>query len=145
MGRPRKDPALKAVGSNPSGTTRKVDAPDIEPDAPDAPSTLTAEARAHWNNIVPRLERKGSLDQTFIGELVILCEAWSRYIRAMKKCKGKEIITGPNGGPVYSPWYGVMNSAQDTYIKLSERFGLDPRSIRGVHSKQKTVTKRKTL
>ena len=145
MGRPRKPAADRAVNANKSGTTRPITAPDIEPDMPPPPFVLTDEAQAHWDLIVPRLDRKRVLDQVFAGELAILCECWGRYIRAKDQCLGNEVLISDKGGQYLSPIFNLMVNAESTYIKLSKRFGLDPESIRGVHSKQKAPAKRKTL
>jgi P27 family predicted phage terminase small subunit len=96
---------------------------------PEPPDWLSPEARAHWDRIVPelqRLELTKPLDQ---GALAAYCETWSRFVAAQMTIQVEgPFTTNANGMPAKHPAVLIVEAASKEIRAWSAEFGLTPSS-----------------
>lgn len=81
---PKKPTKIHMLNGNPSKIKDLgKNEPKPIPKAPKCPSWLDKEAKKEWRRIAPQLEKLGLLTQIDMAALVIYCESWSLYKRAM--------------------------------------------------------------
>jgi len=98
------------------------------PGAPNPPTWLSAEAKAEWRRIVPKLEAAGILATIDRAGLALVCEAWSEYRAADRilKREGLTYKSEEDGITRRHPMMKVKNDAAIRWAQLSQRFGLTP-------------------
>ena len=149
MGRRVDNDIKRIAGVAPAGNGRSapvVDAPEIEPGIPAVPPVVLSDPVAldHWAEIVPSLADKRVLDVTFVGNLSMLCKAWSEYVDACKRLDGEDLGSDDlESDRRIRRYVALRDSSRHAYMRLSDRFGLDPKNIKGVHSRKKTGRKEK--
>lgn len=96
---------------------------------PEAPDWLSPEARAHWNRVVPelqRLELTKPLDQ---GALAAYCETWARFVAAQMTIQVEgHYVKNANGVPAKHPAVLIAEAASKEIRAWSAEFGLTPSS-----------------
>jgi len=116
--------------------------PRLPVEAPDCPETMTGEAKAEWDRIVPRLMTAGVLTYVDRAILIAFCEAWSDYCDARALCRdsaGKPlvIIKTTNGNLILNPAVGARNKARHQLQSLAAVLGLSPADRSNVKSAPK--------
>lgn len=108
--------------------------------APDAPRTLSAEARKAWKRLLPELLHYNLLSRVDRDAFAMLCRTIGRLEqveRALEARSARLVDEGkdatealfdvtPNGLTVQSALYQVLNREQAKLHKLLENFGLRP-------------------
>lgn len=110
----------------PDAKTNTIDFPRARPEPPDH---LDKDARELFDRIADDLHHSGvarKFDGPSLGEY---CQAVSDVARFRKKIRedgGDEITKGPNGGAVYSPYYGLLKDARTRVKQFGALFGFAP-------------------
>jgi phage terminase small subunit len=66
--------------------------PAFERVAPEPPDFLDDEGRAEWDRVIADLEPLGLLKNSDRGTLVAYCEAWSRFVAAVKQYRSEGVV-----------------------------------------------------
>ena len=94
---------------------------------PAKPRSLTGEAAAEWNRIVPELERSGILSSIDRALLVRYCTAWADWVELdALLAQGSKIVRGQKGNLVRSPAWLMRRDAEQTLSELGRQLGLTP-------------------
>ena len=94
---------------------------------PTKPRSLTGEAAAEWNRIVPELERSGILSSIDRALLVRYCTAWADWVELdALLAQGSKIVRGQKGNLVRSPAWLMRRDAEQTLAELGRQLGLTP-------------------
>ena len=94
---------------------------------PAKPRSLTGEAAAEWNRIVPELERSGILSTIDRALLVRYCTAWADWVELDGLlAQGSKIVRGQKGNLVRSPAWLMRRDAEQTLAELGRQLGLTP-------------------
>ena len=94
---------------------------------PAKPRSLTGEAAAEWNRIVPELERSGILSTIDRALLVRYCTAWADWVELDQLlAQGSKIVRGQKGNLVRSPAWLMRRDAEQTLAELGRQLGLTP-------------------
>ncbi|MCC6238124.1 MAG: phage terminase small subunit P27 family [Dehalococcoidia bacterium] len=94
---------------------------------PTKPRSLTGEAAAEWNRIVPELERSGILSTIDRALLVRYCTAWADWVELdALLAQGSKIVRGQKGNLVRSPAWLMRRNAEQTLAELGRQLGLTP-------------------
>lgn len=135
---PKPKPAhLKLLAGNPGGRPIQVGPVcDLPRAAPLKPDTLTAEAAAEWDRIVPELEAVGMLTTVDRAALILYCESWAEYQAAGRVLQAENrILAVPiqsSRGEVVGerqelhPAVKLQREAFDRVVRLLKEFGLTP-------------------
>lgn len=132
MGRIAKPAGLKLVnGRGPgkdSGGRTVAPAPKFNRGAPDAPDSLSEEARAEWDRIVPGLDKLELLKPEDYAALVEHCETWSTYIACVALVRQDGIVlVNPENGRIYkNPALAAAEAAGAQLRASCREFGLTP-------------------
>ena len=134
-GPPKKPTVLKILQGNPGRKPLPKNEPKPVACQPDAPETLSADARKHWDKIAAQLAESGIMTALDSDALAAYCEAYSRWLDANQKLvKFGSVIKGEDGIPKHSPYLRVANdSFQQMKVLLCE-FGLSPASRARIHA-----------
>ncbi len=135
--KPTPTQVLNARGSW-RGKARK-DEPKTKPDHPQCPVHLDAAARAEWKRLCGELDFMGILRSADQASLAVLCQAYSRWVRAEKAiAKDGIIIQARTHGTKAHPGIKIANEAIQIIYKLSAAFGLTPSDRARIHAPSKT-------
>ena len=94
---------------------------------PTKPRSLSGEAAAEWNRIVPELERSGILSTIDRALLVRYCTAWADWVELDRLlAQGGKIVRGQKGNLVRSPAWLMRRDAEQTLAELGRQLGLTP-------------------
>jgi P27 family predicted phage terminase small subunit len=108
---------------------------------PDAPSSLSKEARAEWDRIAPHLAKLGLVSQIDRAALAAYCTAWGDYTWAENRIKQLNVEarkagdkTGergriwdtPSGYKQISVPLQIRNRAMEMMAKFLSEFGMSP-------------------
>lgn len=94
---------------------------------PTKPRSLTGEAAAEWNRIVPELERSGILSTIDRALLVRYCTAWADWVELDGLlAQGSKIVRSQKGNLVRSPAWLMRRDAEQTLAELGRQLGLTP-------------------
>ena len=94
---------------------------------PTKPRSLSGEAAAEWNRIVPELERSGILSTIDRALLVRYCTAWADWVELDHLLsQGSKIVRGQKGNLVHSPAWLMRRDAEQTLAELGRQLGLTP-------------------
>ena len=117
------------------GTVRRDRAPRlsraaIAADGPLPPATLSAEARAEWQELAPAAIELGTLNSTSTRAFALLCEqlATAEMARAQIATEGTTLPT-EGGGRKGNPLLRMMEAAENRAARLLASFGLTPRGL----------------
>lgn len=147
VGRPATPPQLHVLRGDPSkmGATKlatlldEVVRPAVE--IPDAPSSLSKEARAEWGRITPHLAKLGLVSQIDRAALAAYCTAWGDYVWAEERIKALNaearkagdksgergrIWDTPSGYKQISVPLQIRNRAMEMMAKFLSEFGMSP-------------------
>lgn len=115
-------PNPKAVRRNPRRSAGRMTVSH-----PSKPRSLTGEAAAEWNRVVPELERSGILSTVDRALLVRYCTAWADWVELDRLLQqGGKIVRGQKGNLVRSPAWLMRKDAEQTLIELGRQLGLTP-------------------
>lgn len=136
MPSPKPRPArLKLLGGRHEGVDsggRKVEAPpEFRRLTPTIPEELSPEAAEHWALIVEELVRLELTKPIDAGSLALLCETWSRFIRAQRDLNRLFDAAGDDSTAIWKehrPLITAINEATREYRALASEFGLTPSS-----------------
>mgnify|MGYP001261932728 CR=1 FL=1 len=84
-GQNRKPTQLKVIQGNPGKRPLNPNEPKPAPVAPKMPKGLDRYGRQAWQRLAPILERLGLLTEADLESFTALCEAYSRYVHAVKR------------------------------------------------------------
>lgn len=90
---------------------------------PECPESLGDEAKAEWNYILSVLDPK-LINKTDKAVLALYCDAWGEFVectRAIKNYDGED-------QQFLNALRKNKSDAWDRVLKISDRFGLDPKS-----------------
>lgn len=116
---PIKKTELTARGSRRAG--ERAGDLEFESKAPKPPTTLSREARAEWNRVVPLLAEQGVLSEADRAGLVALCEAWAMHQAALAQSRKTKW-----GTRLHREALGEIHRAFQRWSQLAARFGLTP-------------------
>lgn len=140
-GPPKKPTVIKLLQGNPGRKPLPQHEPKLSACRPDAPETLSPDARKHWDKIVTQLADAGIMTALDSDALAAYCEAYTRWLDANAwLAKRGSVIKGEDGAPKHSPYLRVANdSFQQMKVLLCE-FGLSPASRARIHAAPKEET-----
>ncbi len=105
------------------------DEPIVEVSIPDAPETLSDEAREIWYDIAPKLARMRVMTEADTHALEMYCESYVEWREATDRVReGGMVVRSPNGHPIQNPYLSIKNKAQERCLKILAEFGLTPSS-----------------
>ncbi|KKL54928.1 hypothetical protein LCGC14_2260500, partial [marine sediment metagenome] len=110
---------LTLIEGNPGKRAINRNEPKPQPIAPPCPAWLDYEAKAEWKRVAPELERLGLLTIVDRAALAAYCIAWSHLRKAQEKLQKGDII---------SPYFTVVQRAQEKVRQFCAEFGLTPSS-----------------
>lgn len=132
-------PGLKVLtgrGPAPDGTPRDMAGnpinvgPDFPTAAPEKPATLSDDAAALWDEIVPGLAQVDILKPIDQAALSALCEAWSRFVGAVRqRVENGSYLTKEDGLQVRAPWVITEEAASKEIRAWCAEFGLTPAAV----------------
>jgi len=94
---------------------------------PSKPRSLTDEAGAEWNRVVPELECSGILSTVDRALLVRYCTAWADWVELDRLLQqAGKLVRGQKGNLVRSPAWLMRKDAEQTLIELGRQLGLTP-------------------
>ena len=104
--------------------------PEPEIKIPTPPEFLDEEALAEWRRISQELVELNVLSEMDRAALAIYCVLWSRWVDSENHLKtyGYIIKSARTGGLIYSPYYGVANTAITQLRGWMGEFGMTPGS-----------------
>ena len=130
MGRPSQPAALKLLkGSGPerdSGGRKVKPTPAFKRVAPNAPSWLSAEAKAEWKRVVPELMRLDILKAEDRASLAAYCETWATYKDAVQTVQREGLTIEAKQGRLAHPAVGIARNAGKELRAWAGQFGLTP-------------------
>lgn len=128
MPTPRKPTTLKILQGNPGKRPLPANEPKPELGAK-MPETLSAEARAEWSRIAPKLEACGVLTNIDGQALAMYCETWARWMQSGEHLRRHGLlIETPTGRTAQSPMLVIHNTAARQLRELLVEFGMTPAS-----------------
>ena len=138
-GPPPKPTALKLVQGNPGKRplNRKEPTPPAGP--PECPADLSPAARAHWEQVVPRLKAMGVLSAADQDALAVYCESYARWRAAQNFIvKNGEVypIKNDRGEVIRLKLFPQARLAQQLLHSVrvyQQEFGLTPSARSRVH------------
>lgn len=94
---------------------------------PRMPRTLTGEARAEWNRIVPKIEEMGLLSSLDRSVLIRYCRAWADWHDIDQRLQATGLLVkGRRDALVRNPLWLLRRDAEDTLSDLGKQLGLTP-------------------
>lgn len=93
---------------------------------PQPPNYLEKDAKEEWFRVTAELAALKILTNVDISLLAAFCQEVALYRKAIKKMRGKEVITAMNGTMMPNPWVGIAHKALDAANKLSAKYGFTP-------------------
>lgn len=109
-----------------SGGRPIVPGPAFKRVAPEKPRGMTTQASKHWDAIVPELSRLDLLSQVQVGNLFMLCEAYSRWHKARTIRAAEGVLHTGSQGRAQHPAAILESAAMKDYLRLSLEFGMTP-------------------
>jgi len=95
----------------------------------DPPDYLTKPAKEEWRRVAPILQRLGLFTELDAPALSAYCEAFARYVDAVERLKGQElVITYPTGAQAPNHLIGIINSSVKQMRDFMTEFGMTPSS-----------------
>lgn len=129
MGRGRRPTptALKVLRGNPGKRPINQDEPRPTPGPPEPPEHLDGEARKQWFRWCDELTSMRVLTKADREILAVMCDAWSRYVKAKKQVdKDGLLVKSPNGYPMLNPALSIVNKCAAQLRSFATEFGLTP-------------------
>jgi P27 family predicted phage terminase small subunit len=129
-GRRPKPTALKLIAGNPGH--RPINKDEPQPDAVDEnlkpPRWLSGEARAVWDELLPRMLRNSLITDIDVIAFARYCQNCGRYAVAESYIakQGEVMIVGEGGMPFQNPYLAVSNRAAEMMAKGEAAFGMNP-------------------
>lgn len=94
---------------------------------PDCPAHLDDEARLEWMRMSKELEALGILTKIDKAIFASYCQSWSMWISAAKQIQDNGIVfKAPSGYPLLSPYFSIMNKAEDKMRRALIELGMSP-------------------
>lgn len=107
--------------------------PAFERIAPTAPDWLDSDGADEWERVTDDLAPLGLLKNSDRAVLVAHCEAWSRYVTAVKQYRAEGVtLVNPDSGRTRHPAVAVAEVAAMQMAKLGGLLGLSPVAERGL-------------
>lgn len=108
--------------------------PAFERIAPTAPDWLDSDGADEWERVTDDLAPLGLLKNSDRAVLVAHCEAWSRYVTAVKqyRAEGVTLVNPDSGRTGRHPAVAVAEVAAMQMAKLGGLLGLSPVAERGL-------------
>lgn len=120
---------LKVVRGNPGKRPLPENEPQLEAVKPNAPKTLSQEAKKHWDVVVDQLADAKLMTVLDIDALAMYCEAYARWADANKQIQEYgPLIKSPQGFPMQSPYLQIANKTFDQMKAMLVEFGMTPSS-----------------
>ena len=128
---PRPKPTkLKIVGGNPG--KRPLNENEPKPPAAEsikAPKRFVGYERQEWNHIAPLLKEAGLLAKIDRPMLIMYCESYAIYRKALTKLKRQgDTVKTSNGNLIQSPHLTTVNKQREAMHKMLVEFGMSPSS-----------------
>lgn len=106
---------------------------DAEPqppaDKPACPNWLSPEAKKCWRKLAHDLHVCGVLTKIDGGTLAQYCEAWGRWVEAIRVVQEKGMVMKTKqGNIIQNPYLGIANRAWDQVKAIAPELGLTPSS-----------------
>jgi phage terminase small subunit len=98
----------------------------LKSETPTKPSGLSAEASAHWDEILPEVEQRCILYKLHGSLLEILCESFAMYERLRVIYRDSFLSKDANGKFIKTPYKRYMIIALRTYNQQRQNFHLKP-------------------
>lgn len=126
-GRPPKSATAKRLAGSPGKRKLQQVPTAVQPDLPECPSHLSAEAKAEWQRICAELGAVGLLKRTDRSALAVYCASWAQWVEAEGKLANQGRVLETDRGYRYAnPWVGIANKALDNVRQFAIHFGLTP-------------------
>lgn len=128
-GRPKTPTALKVLRGTYRPDRAAPNEPMPEAAIPDAPETLSPEARREWQRMAGQLCDLGLLTEIDRAALAMYCEFWADFTEAseMVEKQGKVIKTKA-GNVIENPYYSIKKRSADLARAFLAEFGMTPAS-----------------
>lgn len=99
----------------------------LDPEAPNPPESLCAEAKAEWRRIVPPLNEKGLLAKVDRAVLTIYCDAWAKQQQARRLLDDEGLThLGDKGGMTKHPAWMIYAQAGTLVAQLAKELFASP-------------------
>jgi P27 family predicted phage terminase small subunit len=133
---------LKLLNGNPGCRPLPKNEPKPQVGLPEAPDTLSADARPYWESIGRQLLDVGVMTRLDAAALAMYCEVYARWIDANQKLAQYGcVVKGPKDNmPHHSPYLRVANDCFQQMRFLLGEFGLTPASRARIHAAPKEET-----
>lgn len=132
-GRPRKPTQRHKVVGSFRKDRHNDDEPTPPEGVPDCPAWVKAEARNHWNEIVPMLAGMGIMSPAYAPGLAMLVNSLGRYIEYERRVDETGPVTMTDkGNEIVNPYWAARNKAWDQAMKALREFGLTPAAATAV-------------
>lgn len=119
---------LKAIRGNPGKRPLNRREPRANPEIPECPPHLDAEAKAEWKRMAKQLHGLGILAKIDRAVLAAYCACWSRWVQAEAKVIefGLIMVSKTGGGMFQNPYLSVANRAMEQMSRIAAEFGMTP-------------------
>lgn len=128
----KKPTVLKILEGNPGKRPLPQNEPKPRPLAPKCPSRLPREAKRHWKELAPKLEKLGLLTEVDGQAFADYCLCLARLEEAEKDIRERGILVPGDRGKVKNPACQIAREYRAALQKWAARFGLDPQSRSGL-------------
>lgn len=143
-GRPAIPTVVKIAEGNRSRRKEDVDLSlEVQPEKclPPPPDFLTNEAKEEWNVLAQHLHDNGLLTVLDRNALILLCQAWGRYVQATDKLQETNalVVKGYRGEAKINPYLKVVNNEMENVYKMLVQFGMTPSArvgLKNINPKQ---------
>ncbi len=130
-GPPPKPTALKLLRGNPGRRPVNTREPKPKANTRACPKWLSAEAQAAWKLIVPELKKLGLFTAIDTDALVIYCDTWSRWKRAVRFLQehgDTYAVADADGNERHKtyPQVGIARSLLPVLNRYAQEFGMTP-------------------
>lgn len=127
-GRPPLPTDLKILRGNPGKRRLDVaDEPQPRPGVPEPPDHLDDAGREQWFRWCTELSAMKVLTLADREALAVMCDTWSRYLKAEAAVKKFGLLTkSPNGYPIQNPALAIATQAGKQLRQMMSEFGLTP-------------------
>jgi P27 family predicted phage terminase small subunit len=114
---------------------------ELEPKAskdikPRCPARFSKTERKAWKDISMVLKNYGLFTAANAIQLELLSTAWAQYLEASKRLSESPsiIVSGPDGGWMYNPWFNAQHKMGSLVDKYSQNLGLSSMQLAKIGS-----------
>ncbi len=115
--------------------------------SPRCPKRFGPNERKAWRDIATLLKEYGLCNAANAIGMELLATAWAEYIEVSAKLSEKPdiIIKGPNGGPMYNPYFNAQHKLGQIIDRYAQNLGLGSIALAKIGSVALNAQKQKSI